>query len=77
MKKKLLLSLLISSVFFINCKSENRNSSESDKAGNSTVVQLTNDAFKKMIFNYEAGKEWKYEGSMPAIIDLQRNMQVK
>jgi thioredoxin 1 len=70
MKKKLLLSLLISSVFFINCKSENRNSSESDKAGNSTVVQLTNDAFKKMIFNYEAGKEWKYEGSMPAIIDF-------
>ena len=34
------------------------------------VVQLTNDGFKKLIFNYDAGKEWKYEGTMPAIIDF-------
>jgi len=35
-----------------------------------TVVYLTNDTFKQMIFNYEKDKEWKYEGTTPAIIDF-------
>jgi thioredoxin 1 len=70
MKKKVLLSLLISSVFFITCNSESRSSSGGEKAGETAVVQLTNELFKKMIFNYDAGKEWKYEGSKPAIIDF-------
>jgi thioredoxin 1 len=70
MKRKVLLSLIISSVFFITCKSENRNGSDTEKAGNTVVVQLTNEAFKKMVFNYDANKEWKYEGTKPAIIDF-------
>jgi thioredoxin 1 len=70
MKRKVLLSLLISSLFFITCKSENRSSSEGDKVAANTVVQLTNETFKKVIFNYEANKEWKYEGTKPAIIDF-------
>jgi thioredoxin 1 len=37
---------------------------------NILVSQLTNDSFKKMIFNYEKNKEWKYEGTKPAIIDF-------
>jgi thioredoxin len=35
-----------------------------------SVVQLTNDSFKKTIFNYELNKEWKFEGNKPAIIDF-------
>ena len=27
-------------------------------------------AFKKKVFNYEANKEWKFEGKAPAIIDF-------
>jgi len=34
------------------------------------VVYLTNDTFKKYIFNYETEKEWKYSGKKPAIIDF-------
>lgn len=70
MKRKVLLSFIISSVFFITCNSESRSSSGGEKAGDTVVVQLTNEQFKKMIFNYDAGKEWKYEGSKPAIIDF-------
>jgi thioredoxin 1 len=70
MKKKILLSLLISSVFFITCKSENRSPAKEESKGTEAVVQLTNETFKKLIFNYEANKEWKYEGSKPAIIDF-------
>jgi len=31
---------------------------------------LDNESFKKLVFNYEVNKEWKYEGDMPAIIDF-------
>jgi thioredoxin 1 len=35
-----------------------------------TVIRLSTEQFKKMIFNYEINKEWKYEGTKPAIIDF-------
>ena len=70
MKRKIFLSLIISSLFLVTCKSENGSSSRTDKNSNSPVIQLTNASFKKEIFNYEANKKWKYEGSKPAIIDF-------
>ena len=70
MRRKILISLVISSLFFINCRSENRTNEDSSKAAGSAVVQLTNEGFKKMVFNYDLNKEWKYEGDKPAIIDF-------
>jgi thioredoxin 1 len=70
MKSKLLLSLLVSSLFIVNCRSENGNASEAAKSGDANVVHLTNADFKKMVFNYEVDKEWKYQGTQPAIIDF-------
>jgi thioredoxin 1 len=34
------------------------------------VVHLTAKDFKEKVFDYENGKEWKYEGSLPAIVDF-------
>jgi thioredoxin 1 len=34
------------------------------------VVHLTAKDFKEKVFNYETGKEWKYEGTLPAIVDF-------
>ena len=34
------------------------------------VIALTNEMFKKTIFNYDLSKEWKFEGDMPVIIDF-------
>jgi thioredoxin 1 len=34
------------------------------------LEHLTNETFKQKIFNYEANKEWKFEGTTPAIIDF-------
>jgi len=70
MKKKVLLSILVSAMIFVNCKSENPVSATSKGNAESSVVLLTNDTFKKLVFNYEINKEWKYEGDMPAIIDF-------
>lgn len=34
------------------------------------LEHLTVDTFKEKVFNYEASKEWKFEGARPAIIDF-------
>lgn len=70
MKKKIFLSILISSLFFINCRSENPAAEASKSNAGSSVVMLDNESFKKLVFNYEVNKEWKYEGDIPAIIDF-------
>jgi thioredoxin 1 len=70
MKMKIFLSILIPSLFFINCKSENKTLSDSKNPDTTAVVQLTNEAFKKMIFSYDLNKEWEYKGTKPAIIDF-------
>jgi thioredoxin 1 len=35
-----------------------------------TLEHLTNETFKEKVFNYEASKDWKFEGDKPAIIDF-------
>ena len=37
---------------------------------NNTVINLTAEAFKEKVFNFEMSKEWKYKGNLPAIIDF-------
>ncbi len=70
MERKILLSVIISTLFFINCKSEISVAEESKDASGNSTIQLTNETFKKMVFNYDLNKEWKYEGDKPAIIDF-------
>lgn len=34
------------------------------------TVHLTAKEFREKVFNYEEQKEWKYEGTLPAIVDF-------
>ncbi len=34
------------------------------------LEHLTMDTFKEKVFNFEANKDWKFEGTAPAIIDF-------
>jgi len=34
------------------------------------LEHLTKESFKEKVFNFEANKEWKFEGTVPAIIDF-------
>jgi thioredoxin len=34
------------------------------------TIQMTTQDFKEKVFNYETEQEWKYLGSLPAIIDF-------
>ena len=72
-KKMLILSLAAFSVLFAACntaKADNSAKSDENEKDATGVVHLNNDTFKKLVFNYETSKEWKYEGSKPAIIDF-------
>lgn len=35
-----------------------------------TLEHLTKDSFKTKVYDFEANKDWKYEGVRPAIIDF-------
>jgi thioredoxin 1 len=43
---------------------------QQEKGRPNTIIHLTNEQFKKMVFNYETNKEWKYLGNKPCIIDF-------
>jgi len=72
MKKYIILLALIFPLIFDQCNAGNRDRAEtkSEVTENENVAELTDASFKKLIFDYEANKEWKYEGSKPSIIDF-------
>jgi thioredoxin 1 len=70
MKRSLFLSLIAFPLLLLNCQAENPKSNGEFNSNGITIVHLTNAEFKKLIFNYDANKEWKYEGKVPAIIDF-------
>jgi len=71
MKKYSFLLIIMLSLVFNECKADKPAGEPIvSKSVNNQVVQMTNETFKKMVFNYEANKEWKFEGSRPAIIDF-------
>lgn len=62
-KNRFFQAVLIFAMFFINCKSENPGVTDSNPEASGVVVALTTESFKKMVFNYDRNKEWKYEGT--------------
>lgn len=34
------------------------------------TIQINTQGFKEKIFDYEKGQEWKYAGSIPAVVDF-------
>lgn len=45
-------------------------SKEKKQEGKEEVVQMNNRMFIDKVFDYTTGKEWKYNGTMPAVIDF-------
>lgn len=70
MKKVLLFTTMVTSFVLISCNSGSQTADVKKTVPVNVVTQLSDEGFKKMIFNYEINKEWKYEGDKPAIIDF-------
>jgi thioredoxin 1 len=43
---------------------------ESSQADSKWVTAMTNDSFKKLVFDYTSKHDWKYTGTKPALIDF-------
>lgn len=70
MKKILFAYLIIISVFFITCKSGNNDSAVLKSETGSEVGAMSNELFKKMVFDYAPGKQWENASGKPIIIDF-------
>jgi thioredoxin len=70
MKKYFSLLIIMLPLVFNECKADKPASPLKPNVAGNTVVPLTNETFKKMVFNYDINKEWKFEGNKPAIIDF-------
>lgn len=62
--------LLGVTLLFGSCNSGGPAKTDSTKSEHGIVIKLTNETFKQLVFNYDVNKEWKYEGTLPAIIDF-------
>ncbi len=71
MRKSIIL-ISIGLLFLVSsCNSGNAGKSTTNTSlASGSVIVLTNDLFKKQIFDYEINKQWKFEGSLPVIIDF-------
>lgn len=70
MKKYIPVLTILLTLVFSECKADNPADPGTKSTADNNVIQLSDDGFKKMIFNYEVNKEWKFEGNKPAIIDF-------
>jgi len=70
MKKSLVISIFVLSLSIAGCKNGNTQGNGGTSNEGSPIVVLTNDSFKKLIFDYDKSQEFKFEGNKPAIIDF-------
>jgi len=72
MKKYIIIIITGLTLFLSECIAENPSGGRNEEGNPVTgsVKVLTNDSFRKTIFDYDLNKEWKYKGQGPAIIDF-------
>lgn len=69
--KVILTPFLLGLMLFISsCHAGNPVKTNNPNSGTGSVIVLTNEVFKQKIFNYDLNKSWKFEGSLPVIIDF-------
>lgn len=69
---RLLITVMILTVLSSGCNSGKKSSQESSTSAHKdgVAVYLTEESFKEKVFNFDKNKEWKYEGTKPAVIDF-------
>jgi thioredoxin len=70
MKRTVILFSIIITILLSYCKSGNQEAKSTVAGGDTIVIELSNESCKKLVYNYNADKEWKYEGDLPAVIDF-------
>lgn len=73
MRKNLILLVLSLSLPIFACNSGNKPAEVAKPAAGEVVTPLTNDTFRKYVFDYKTDTIWNYKGDKPAIIDFYAN----
>ncbi len=68
MRINVLYTLLIITIASAGCTGNHKDNVS--KGSISEVQEISGETFKKTIADYDMTKAWKYEGSMPAIVDF-------
>lgn len=71
MKAYIILGLLSVFTFgHVSCANKTETKSSDQNTEKNDVIHLNQESFKKLVFDYENGKEWTYNGKVPAILDF-------
>jgi thioredoxin 1 len=70
--------IILSVILFVSCNNPSGKTTDQKQVQASTVAEselnapmiLTDETFKTKVFDYSTGKEWKYVGDKPCIIDF-------
>jgi len=73
MRKLVILAIFGFALMLNSCNAGSPPKTENSSSTQGSVIALTNETFKQNVFNYDLSKVWKYEGSLPAIIDFYAN----
>ena len=69
--RKFLVFLSLSFILFLsNCIAGSPEKTKANSNASGYVIPLTNETFKQKVFNYDVSKQWKFEGTLPVIIDF-------
>ncbi len=65
----MILALITTTITAVsaNINKEKSTTSEDEK---NKIIYLDTESFKKLVFDYTKNKEWKYNGTKPAILDF-------
>jgi thioredoxin 1 len=70
MKKKILILGAFIALILSNCNAGDPVKVKDGAGRIPDIIYLTDKTFREKIFDYEVNKEWKYEGTKPAVIDF-------
>ena len=69
MKSSKIVILASIILFLANCSSVNPENPGETKSEIKSI-HITNNEFKQLVYNYDVNKSWKYEGTLPCIVDF-------
>lgn len=70
MKNYILTSVILIGMAMQNCNAVNPGKPGEKPVSAGPVIQLGDVTFKKLVYNYDVNREWKFEGDKPVIIDF-------
>lgn len=78
MRKSIFIISGVILMLLSNCNAQNKDNNNGNKTdakvesntGAGGAIHINTAFFKEKVFNYEANKEWKFEGDKPCIVDF-------